>query len=408
MQSIHVDIVTVGKPSMGYKYVLSVICRFSKFLILIPLKTQEAHEIANELYDKVFAIFGPPCFLTSDRGRNFLSKIMDYLLESFKIKRIRTSSFHPKSNGVLESCHKTILSILKTTLTNESDWPKLLSSVTMSYNSSIHITSTKYTPYYVVFGREMNNPINNALIQNSNIPVNIKHYVCDLKERLKIVHKIASENIVESKEMMKNKYETLHKVQERNFRTGNLVYLKQEMVPLNAYRKLYRKWSSQPYYITKVLGKNTYILRNLYTDIETKYPVSGDRLKSYYNPIDLRENTNFVVYNNNKENQSNNNSQTLETKDTPVPQITKNGQNKTKHSLPVNNKEKVKKQWFTAKHIIRARTINNEKEYLIKWEGAHYKDSWVLEKDVSPALLRNFYISKSAKIKRHKSKNQPK
>jgi len=30
---LHMDIVIVGKESMGYKYVLSVICAFSKFVI---------------------------------------------------------------------------------------------------------------------------------------------------------------------------------------------------------------------------------------------------------------------------------------------------------------------------------------------------------------------------------------
>jgi len=69
---VHVDIITVAKESMGYKYVLSIICAFSKYAIFLPLKSQNAEEIPEELFHKVFSVLGPPKVLVSDRGQNFI------------------------------------------------------------------------------------------------------------------------------------------------------------------------------------------------------------------------------------------------------------------------------------------------------------------------------------------------
>lgn len=70
---LHMDIVTVGKESLGYRYVLSIICAFSKFVLFAPLKTQTADEITETLYHRVIADFGPPKARVTVRGQNFLS-----------------------------------------------------------------------------------------------------------------------------------------------------------------------------------------------------------------------------------------------------------------------------------------------------------------------------------------------
>ena len=68
---LHMDIVTVGKQDNEYKYVLRNICAFSNFLIFIPLKTQQAEEIAEKLYHLVIGLFGPPKVIVTDRGQKF-------------------------------------------------------------------------------------------------------------------------------------------------------------------------------------------------------------------------------------------------------------------------------------------------------------------------------------------------
>ena len=71
----------------------------------------------------------------------------------------------------------------------------------------------------------MNLPINEVLLQSNDYSSNIKYYVNELKDRLNIIHKITEDNIVQSKDIMKEKFDINRRVKENNFKIGNLVYI---------------------------------------------------------------------------------------------------------------------------------------------------------------------------------------
>jgi len=398
---LHIDIVTVAKQSKEYKYVLSVICAFSKFALFIPLKTQNTIEIAEQLYHKVFAIFGPPKRITSDRGQNFLSGIMDVLYKFFQIKRHRTSSYHPMSNGMVERVHSTLLSILRTSLKDESDWPDKLSSVQLAYNSTVCPKTTQYSPYYILFGRHMNKPITSELFPPINTNPSINTYVEELKQRFKLIWNITQENINNSRDVMRKFYN--RKTAIRPFKLGDLVFIKQEKVPLNKSRKLFRKFSEQPYYITKILQNGTYILRERYSNKELKVPVNINRLRRYHDEKDLRDLSQTFKFheketNDNTENQ--NNPQTVT--DNTQPNITATDKQNTINQNDISPKNSNKK-WYKADKILKTRIKDNQRQYLIKWTNKKYKNSWANDEDTSEALIKQFYINKSLK-KNHKRK----
>ena len=53
-----------------YKYIMSVIDIFSRFLFLRPLQTKETNEVAEHLLD-IYIEHGPPEILQSDQGQKF-------------------------------------------------------------------------------------------------------------------------------------------------------------------------------------------------------------------------------------------------------------------------------------------------------------------------------------------------
>lgn len=60
---------------------------------------------------------------------------------------------------MVERFNPTLLSMLSLFVdANELNWENLLSYVTMAYRSSVH-ASTGYTPYKVLFGREIVLPV---------------------------------------------------------------------------------------------------------------------------------------------------------------------------------------------------------------------------------------------------------
>ena len=135
MSRIHIDILgPLPKTTEGHQYILLVIDSFSKWSEAFPLKTQSAQEIASTLYQQFICRYGAPSSMVSDRGRNFMSKIVSALCELFHIKRYHTSSYHPQSNSTVERVNSTLAKVLTTYVDkNQSNWSSLLPSIMMLF-----------------------------------------------------------------------------------------------------------------------------------------------------------------------------------------------------------------------------------------------------------------------------------
>ena len=110
----HIDILGPLTPTaQGFKYLLLVVDSFSRWIECFPMKDQEALTVAKLLYSEVFCRFGAPHTLVSDRGRNFMSKLVTALCEMFQVKRHFTSSYHPQTNSTCERLNRTLATCLR-------------------------------------------------------------------------------------------------------------------------------------------------------------------------------------------------------------------------------------------------------------------------------------------------------
>jgi hypothetical protein len=97
----------------GYKYILLVVDSYSKWPEAFPLKTTDAVEVAWVLYREIFSRYGAPDALLSDRGQNFMSKLITELCRLFQVTRLRTSSYHAQTNAQCERFNSFIGSALR-------------------------------------------------------------------------------------------------------------------------------------------------------------------------------------------------------------------------------------------------------------------------------------------------------
>lgn len=146
------------KTKKGNQYILSIHDELTKYLILVPLKTQQTETIWNALLNHYIYIFSAPKKILTDRGQNFISSLMQQYEDAFKIKHIKTTSFHPQSNGSLERTHAVVTDMLKSIQRNsDEEWDDQLNFVCLAYNTMIH-DSTGYTPFELTFGHQANLP----------------------------------------------------------------------------------------------------------------------------------------------------------------------------------------------------------------------------------------------------------
>ena len=102
---IHIAIVGPLPYADSFRYLLTCVDHFTRWPEAIPLVDIRAEMVADVLFSGWIAQFGSPTTITTDRGAQFESKLWDGLCNQFGIVWNRTTSYHPKSNGMVERFH---------------------------------------------------------------------------------------------------------------------------------------------------------------------------------------------------------------------------------------------------------------------------------------------------------------
>ena len=129
----------------GYRYVLVVIERFSKFGWTIPLKNKNAQTIKDSFENILISSKRKPNLIETDRGKEFYNNIFQDFLNKNNIKLYSRNT----SLGAVfaERFNRTIRDLLKKIVFEQGDakWIDILPTITKQYNNKVH-SSTKLTP----------------------------------------------------------------------------------------------------------------------------------------------------------------------------------------------------------------------------------------------------------------------
>ena len=79
------------------RYIVSMIDKFSRFCLLIPVKDVKTSTIINA-YERWISLFGPPRAVLSDNGPQFISDMFKSCNESMKIKQKFSTPFDPETS----------------------------------------------------------------------------------------------------------------------------------------------------------------------------------------------------------------------------------------------------------------------------------------------------------------------
>lgn len=142
----------------GHEYILSIQDCLTKYLVLCPLQTKSSSEIIQALNDDFVLIHGVPDVFLTDQGQEFNSKLMQDFEQLHGISHIKTTAFHPQSNGSIERMHALLKESIKTMCEGHVDnWKDILKLIAFAYNSSKH-SATGYRPDELAFNRKLKKP----------------------------------------------------------------------------------------------------------------------------------------------------------------------------------------------------------------------------------------------------------
>jgi len=225
-QRIAIDITgPLPVTDFGYKYLLGVIDYFSKYSMLIPLRQTDSQSICEALFSKWISVFGCPYQIISDNAHNINGRQIQELCQLLKITKTSCSPYHPKSNGLVERLFRTVKECLRSLLygKRKSLWDKMLTQIEYMLRSTINKT-TGYSPYEIVFGKEMKTNIAiDHEFQSKIIEYKYAHhYIIELKKSLSQIKEIVQRNLGEKS----NKWISNQKFLRKPLKVGDKVMVK--------------------------------------------------------------------------------------------------------------------------------------------------------------------------------------
>ena len=86
----------------GNRYVVVFSDYLTRWPEAFPVSTIDAVVIAKLLVNEIFRRHGSPTTLLSDRGQNFLSKLVKEVFKLHSTYKLNISAYHPMTDGLVE------------------------------------------------------------------------------------------------------------------------------------------------------------------------------------------------------------------------------------------------------------------------------------------------------------------
>ena len=144
----------VRLPKSNGMTVIFVVCdRYTKYAHFIPLAHPfGAAKIGQVFMDTIVRLHGWPSEIISDRDNIFMSAFWSELMQQHEVKLLKSTAFHPQTDGQTEALNKTIEGYLRC-VTGElpKKWTEYIALAELWYNTKFH-TTIKMTPFESLYG----------------------------------------------------------------------------------------------------------------------------------------------------------------------------------------------------------------------------------------------------------------
>lgn len=253
-QRVQIDVAGPFPASKSNKkYIITASCYLTKWLETEAVKSAQTEDIINFLV-KLICRHGVPAILQSDKGTIFTSDLLSQLSSALGIKHLLSTAYHPQSQGQVDRSHAVLNDCIQIYLTDSlkshSDWDTWLPHITFAINSSKH-TTTGFSPFELLYGREVVLPTESAFIAEEYI--SLEKFLSHIRS----ARTLAWDRIQHSQEVAKFYYDKKRKHIE--FPIGSQVLCRKYIQKKGLAAKLMQYWFG-PYMIKRKLSDVNYII----------------------------------------------------------------------------------------------------------------------------------------------------
>ncbi|KAL1277242.1 hypothetical protein QQF64_023915 [Cirrhinus molitorella] len=224
--------------------------------LLCNRKKGTAKAIAQELFLLASRV-GIPKEILTDQGTPFMSWLMADLCRLLGVKQLRTTVYHPQTDGLVERFNQTLKQMLRRVAAEDRrDWDLMLPYVLFGIRE-VPQASTGFTPFELLFGRQPRGLLDVAKEGWEQQPAphqTVVEHVKQMRDRLDRVMPLVREHLTKAQQAQQRQYNRA--AQPREFQPGDRVMV---LVPTAAC-KFFATWQG-PYTVLEKIGPVNYRLR---------------------------------------------------------------------------------------------------------------------------------------------------
>nr|GEV34297.1 reverse transcriptase domain-containing protein [Tanacetum cinerariifolium] len=147
-----IDFMGLFLSSRGHKYILVTIDYLSKWVEAKELPTNDARVVCQFLKD-LFAKFGTPRAIISDRGRHLCNDQFAKVMQKFSVTHRSATPYHPQTSGQVEVSNRGLKRILERTIgENRASWSDKLDDALWAFRTA-YKTPIGCTSYKLIYGK---------------------------------------------------------------------------------------------------------------------------------------------------------------------------------------------------------------------------------------------------------------
>ena len=217
----------------------------------IPLRKFTTSTVAEEELIGLFARHGIPHEILTDQATNFTAQLLKELYQLIGVRPIRTTPYHPQTDGLVEQFNRTLKEMLRRTLVDDKrSWDLLLPYTLFAY-WEVPQASTGFSYFELLYGRDVRGPLDvlqEKWISTRKEDDSILEYIMKVREQMEQAREIVEKNLQQSQNAQKEWYD--RKTRELKLHEGLV------LLPTSTH-KLRARWHG-PYTVKRVLGRVNY------------------------------------------------------------------------------------------------------------------------------------------------------
>ena len=275
-EQVALDILELPVTERGNRYLLVIEDFFSKWVEAFPLVRTVAPSVAQCMLNGWIARFGCPYTILTDQGTEFTSKLFKALSDTLQSKKLRTTTYHPRTDGMVERSNRTIIDVLSKYGNSEPNWDLQLPLALFAIRTSEHAT-TGFSPFCLTYGREARIPWDIVYGSAPHTLMPLEKWVADRKQHMTQVFKMVQEQTKQRQLQQKRYFDSNLKGEFQRFEKEELVMI-YDAAARSKVGKLNSPWSG-PY---PVVDKLSDCLYKVLMEEGKEKVVNVEKLKKYY------------------------------------------------------------------------------------------------------------------------------